>query len=301
MDEYLGRLKLKSKDSPCTVAKKNHDDKNFRGTKHSNKTHRSTTDSDSRLFRKSAGQETTLSYVANDLIDTKGRVILDTLVTQPGISTECDAALEMIDQVRENGLITFLQTLTADKGYGTTDFITKLLERNITPHIPLLAKDKLEAEPLWKTNTYIPDHLQKRIQKTKDVRTRNHVRELAQTPDYKLSQKLRIRVEHIFAEAKICHGLGRAKCRGLQKMQQQACMTATVQNIKRLVGHMRRKFRNAGVNALPKTSLNVLLRVFTIEFRIYIKSLTDILFHRANLDCFIYYNALYCVTLAPDF
>ncbi len=301
MDEYLGRLKLKAKDSPRTATEKNHDDKNFRGTKHSNKTHRSTTDSDARLFRKSLGQETTLSYVANDLIDTKSRVILATTVTQPGISTECDAALEMLDVVKENGLIKRLQTLTADKGYGTSSFITELLNRNILPHIPLLAKDKYEAEPSWKTNTYIPDHLQKRVKKTKEVKARNHARELAQTSDYKLSQKLRKRVEHIFAEAKICHGLGRAKCRGLHKMKQQACMTATVQNIKRLVGHMQRKFRQSAVNVLPKPSACAFLPTFMAEFRKHSKTLSDFFLRRLNTECFLNYIALNRVPLSPDF
>lgn len=147
-----------------------------------------------------------------------------------------------------------IRTITADKGYGTTGFLTELIDRGITPHIPLLAKDNHEAEPLWKTNTYIPQRLQKRLQKSKEIATRNHARKLAQTPEYKLSQKLRKRVEHIFAEAKNWHGLERARCRGIRAMQQQACMTATVQNIKRLVGHLRRKFRNTG-GAICKTAV----------------------------------------------
>lgn len=247
VDEYLGRLKLKGDDKPHNNSGSYPDGKNFRGTKLSNATHRSTTDPDARLYRKSPGQETSLSYVGNDLIDTKSRVILATTVTQPGLATECDAALDMLDSLAETTLLKNIQTLSADTGYGSTGFITELIDRGITPHIPLLAGDDLEPEPSWKTKTYIPEHRQKRLQKFKEINARNHARELARTPEYKLSQKLRIRVEHIFAEAKVCHGLGRARCRGLLAMKQQACMTATVQNIKRLVGFMHRKFKNAGV------------------------------------------------------
>ena len=48
-------------------------------------------------------------------------------------------------------------------------------------------------------------------------------------------------------------------------MQQQLDMTATVQNIKRLVGHMRRKYKNADVVALnssPKSSFRILYDSF---------------------------------------
>ena len=249
LDDYLDRLKLKDNENPNNNKDSGPDDKNFRGTKLSNRTHRSTTDPDARLYRKSAGQESSLSYVVNDLIDTKSRVILATTVTQPGITTERDAALKMLDTLEKNSLIKHIQTLTADKGYGATEFITELIDRRITPHIPLLAKDKHEAEPSWKTKTYIQQRLQKRLQKAKKIATRNHVRNLTKTPEYKLSQKLRKRVEHIFAEAKNWHGLERARCRGIRAMQQQACLTATVQNIKRLVGHLRRKFRNTAVAA----------------------------------------------------
>ena len=105
LDDYLGRLKLKEDDNPCNNKASYPGDKNFRGTKLSNKTHRSTTDPDARLYRKSAGQETTLSYVVNNLIDTKSRVILATTVTQPGIATEREAALEMLDTLEKKRIV----------------------------------------------------------------------------------------------------------------------------------------------------------------------------------------------------
>jgi len=301
VDEYLDRLKLKCDDSSCTTAGKHPDDKNFRGTKLSNSTHRSTSDPDARLYRKSPGQESSLSYVANDLIDTKSRVILATTVTQPGIATERDAALDMLDTLAETSLSKNIHTLTADTGYGTTEFITELIDRGITPHIPLLAGSEHEPKPSWKTKTYIPERLQKRIKKAKEINARNYARKCAETSEYKLSQKLRKRVEHIFAEAKGCHGLGRARCRGLRNMQQQACMTATVQNIKRLVGHMRRKFRNAGINVLKMPSLSRLLLVIMTNLRKYSNTLPHNLIRRGNsivlLNC-IFVNG---VPLSPLF
>ena len=255
VDEYLNQLKLTSNDKPRANSGSTPDDKNFRGTKLYNQTHRSSTDPDARLYKKSPGQETSLSYVGNNLIDTKSRVILATKVSQPGITTESDAALDMLDSLMKNDRFKNIQTLAADTGYGSTAFITDLIDRGVIPHIPLLAKDDLEPVPTWKIKTYRYEKYMKRLQKVKEANARNYIREITKTPEYKLSQKLRIRVEHIFAEAKVCHGLGRARCRGLRAMQQQACMTATVQNIKRLVGHMGRKFKNVAVATLKTGAL----------------------------------------------
>lgn len=44
------------------------------------------------------------------------------------------------------------------------------------------------------------------------------------------------KAEGLMYGAKHCHGLKCAKCRSLNKVQIQAWMTASVQNIKRLVG-----------------------------------------------------------------
>jgi len=247
LDEYLNRLRLKPRSKSDTEDDTHPDDKNFRNETFSNETHRSTTDPDARLYKKSHGQEASLSYIGNNLIDTKSRVILATKVTQPGISTESDAALEMLDSLAASGLSKNIQTLATDKGYGSTEFITDLIDRGIAPHIPLLAVSANEPVPTWKTKTYIPERQLKRDKKVKQVLARNYVRQLTKTPEYKLSQKLRKRVEHLFAEAKICHGLGRARFRGLNAMQQQLTMTAFVQNIKRLVRFMHRKYTQAAV------------------------------------------------------
>jgi len=288
LDTYLKQLKLKG-DGPRRATPPEHpDDKDFRGEKLSNSTHRSTTDPDARLYRKSSGQESSLSYVANDLIDTKSRVILATTITQPGITTERDAALAMLDSLTETALSKNIQTLTADTGYGTTEFITELIDRGITPHIPLLADQENDSEPTWKTKTYLPDRYQKRMQKIKEVNARNYVRNLSLTPNYKLSQKLRKRIEHIFAEAKCCHGLGRARCRGLQAMKQQAYMTATIQNIKRLVSYMNRKLKNTGVLTLDSKIIHSICVKYNRLCILYKLSYHSILY------CKIFYSKCLC-------
>lgn len=248
VDEYLGRLELTADTAPSHTDDGHPEDKDFRGEKLSNETHRSTTDPDARLYRKSPGQEAALSYIGNYLIDTKSRVILATNVAQPGISTETDAAIGMLDSLVHTGLIHCVKTLATDAGYGSTSFITECIDRGIVPHIPLLAKNEYEPEPSWKTKTYNPDRLRKRQRKIKEVHARNLARTIARSAEYRLSQKLRKRIEHLFAEAKTWHGLNRARCRGLRAVHQQLDMTAVVQNIKRLVGFMRRTQKNVGVS-----------------------------------------------------
>jgi len=267
VEEYLQRLNLNTAPEQNFDNDNQSGDKDFRGDQLSNQTHCSTTDPDARLYKKAKGQSASLSYVGNDLIDTKSRVILATDVTQPGVTTEIDGAHNMLDSLDIMGILPMVKTLAADKGFGTTEFITDLINQGIVPHIPLLAKSDVEPEPIWKTKTNIPERQAKRDEKVNQVRARNQVRQLAQTNDYKCSQNQRKRIEHIFAEAKVCHGLGRARCRGLSAMREQLSMTAAVQNMKRLVSFLRRTQKAIGsacVTALsgPYQTLRFLLALF---------------------------------------
>jgi hypothetical protein len=262
VDEYLNRLCLKRRQSSTNDASDHPEDKNFRGKRLSNDTHRSTTDPDARLYRKAKGQEAALSYIGNNLNEKKSRVILATKVIQPGVATESDAALAMLDTIADSGMPLSIETVSADKGYGSTSFISALLDRGITPHAPLLADPACEPVPSWRRKTTSPDIYRNRLQKIKDVQTRNHARDSAKTQEYKLSQKLRKRVEHVFAEAKQWHGLDRARCRGLASMQQQAFLTATVQNIKRLVSHYRRKTAKACVSTQKNAAFRCICHMF---------------------------------------
>lgn len=65
---------------------------------------------------------------------------------------------------------------------------------------------------------------------------------------------LRTRCEHVFAEGKECHGLDRARSRGLYAMEEQALLTAVVQNLKRLC-RFRKKRGGTGSLACAKPEL----------------------------------------------
>src|SRR5690606_27182228 len=56
---------------------------------------------------------------------------------------------------------------------------------------------------------------------------------------------------HPFAFGRVAHGLGRARSRGLDCMQEQALLTAIVQNLKKLC-RFKKKRPQTGISACPK-------------------------------------------------
>ena len=57
------------------------DGTDFRGQSRSNKTHESTTDPDARLYKKSYGKESKLSYLGHALVENRNGLIAAAMVT----------------------------------------------------------------------------------------------------------------------------------------------------------------------------------------------------------------------------
>lgn len=228
-------------------------DPNFRGERFSNRTHRSVTDPDARLYRKGASQEAKLRYMVHNVVDLDSGVILATGATQAASWAERTAAEAMMPQVLSLLPPQCNRKVFADAGYQAGEFLAAMLALGLQPIVPMT---KLEPEPLpsWKRPPRDLDQARKRRQRLLLARARNTVR--AQLSERRLRQqyRARMRVEHLFAEAKECHGLGRARYRGLQKVHWQALWTAIVQNLKRLatfVGGRRQTPRAAALSAPP--------------------------------------------------
>lgn len=105
---------------------------NFRGEKRSNRTHRSVTDPDARLARKSRQTGAILAYQASVLTENRHGLIVQTDVRAPEYHAERDAALEMLTLLEPRRR---RRTLGADKGYDTDDFITGVRTLGFTPHV----------------------------------------------------------------------------------------------------------------------------------------------------------------------
>ena len=204
-------------------------DPEWHGEHFSNATHRSTTDPEARLYRKSDGQETKLRYLGHYLADVRCGVIYGAVATQATGTAEREAALALLD-----GLAAPPSELAADLGYRDGDFLAAVLARGVQPLVPL-QDEPLEAEPHWQRGTANPEWQAKRAAKAAAARARNATRRAARGWRGAVAQRQRTRLEHLFAEGKEHHGLGRAQGRGLVRVDQQVKLTASIQNLKRWV------------------------------------------------------------------
>src|SRR3974390_2513933 len=164
------------------------DGENFHDQKRSNKTHESTTDSDARLYKKSYGKESKLSYLGHALVENRNGLIAAAMVTHADGYAERDAALLMLTAKQQDRARRI--TVGADKAYDTEDFVRTVRELNVTPNIT--RKHKNRSSNL-------------------DRRTTRH-------RGYAISQSRRWLVEKGFGWLKQIGPLRQGKLRGLAKV-----------------------------------------------------------------------------------
>jgi len=257
-----------------------------KGKKISNKTHRSGTDPDARLARKSFQAATNLQHAATYVMDNRSRIILGADVGGPDLRTDAQTAIQQIRRIKWQYRIR-PESLGADKGYATGEFIHNVINEQIQPHIPIFdyqrhnhtgiyprqmfAYDKTrdimicpEGKELryWGIQKRCRQHVYrastgdcsvcgKKEQCTKD-KARSvgyHIREtsiekarqLNRTKEYRISQRMRKKIEELFGEAKDFMGMRQAKFRRRCFVREQVLMTAAAQNIKRMVKMLLRK------------------------------------------------------------
>jgi transposase len=159
----------------------------FRGKGRKNDTHESTTDPDARLYRKGDGQESKLSYLGHVVMENRHGLVVGCDVTHADGYGERDAGRELMGRIVRRPRV----TLGADKGYDTADFIAKMRELGVTPHV---------AQNTSRRKSAI------------DARTTRH-------PGYRLSQVLRKTVEHPFGWYKAAAGMWQVKVRGKARVR----------------------------------------------------------------------------------
>ncbi|WP_218096401.1 transposase, partial [Paenibacillus solanacearum] len=190
----------------------------FRGKSFSNQTHRSTSDPDSRLYKKSAGQEAYPRYLVHDLIDVRSGVVLDRRASQASGKAEREVSLQQLAGMRFRHPALCIQTLSADKAYGTPEYLSGLKRLGILSLVSL-RNLTLEKTPVYKRKTNDAAKQAKRIAKGEQIRILNEAKRIQLHGAFRGVQKMRARCEHVFAEAKNIHGMDRAKSRGLGRMQ----------------------------------------------------------------------------------
>mgnify|MGYP001828432799 CR=1 FL=1 len=177
---------------------------NFHGQRRRNDTHESSTDPDSRLYRKGKGKEAKLSYMGHLLTENRNGLIVGAALTEAGTSQEWPAAVEMLSRqsIRPG------QTVGADKGYDVGPFVEPCREMAITPHVAAKTKGS-------------------RI----DAPTTRH-------EGYEISQRKRKRVEQPFGWMKTYGLMHKLRHRGRDTVDWLFRLTATAYNITRLKGLM---------------------------------------------------------------
>ena len=103
---------------------------NFHGERRSNQTHQSTTDPDSRLFKKATGHEAKLAYLGEVLMENRSGLVVDACVVPATGTGEREAATSLVASLPQRRV-----TIGGDKGYDTRGFVETLRQLDATPHI----------------------------------------------------------------------------------------------------------------------------------------------------------------------
>jgi transposase len=171
----------------------------FHDEQRTNDSHASTTDPEARLAKKGKGKEAKLCFSGHILMENRNGLAVDVQVTKATGTAERDAALEMLDKIPGKRRI----TLGADKGYDTRDFVTACRDMKVTPHVA------------------------RRQYTIVDQRTTRH-------EGYKVSQRIRKRVEEIFGWIKTVGGGRKLRYKGVARNQIWAEMAAAAYNLVRM-------------------------------------------------------------------
>jgi hypothetical protein len=174
----------------------------FRGEKRSNATHASSTDPDVRLFKNARGQAAKLCHMGHVLMENRNGLVVDAMLTHATGTAEREAALAMLARMAGRHRI----TLGADKAYDTAGFIAALRGIVVTPHVAQNSNGRRSAI---------------------DGRTTRHA-------GYKVSIRIRKKIEEIFGWAKTSGGLRKTRHRGGARVGWNFTLTAAAYNLVRL-------------------------------------------------------------------
>ncbi len=225
------------------------------------------------------GMNPFFAYDANYLIDNKAGIIIDAEGTRANRTVEITVTQTMLDRV-ERRFDLRPQRLAGDTAYGAVRLLKWLVDRNITPHVPVWDKS---ARPdgtfsradfvfdqerniytcpggaeLTSTGNIDQGHIVyyraskndcsicslkpkcttavvRKVTRDLDEDVRDRVRALANTEAFQQSRRERKKVEMRFAHMKRILKLDRLRLRGLNGARDEVLLTATAQNLRRLV------------------------------------------------------------------
>jgi DDE family transposase len=189
--------------------------------KHGGGTHKSKTDAEARLYKKSSAGEARPSYLGHLVMENRNRRIGQPCVTLAGRREESEAALAMLQKVvakgkaKRGGSPPQEITVGADKAYQVKGCIEGLRQLGVVPHVAEYAR----SVPQW------PNCL--------TASARNHF-------GFAISQANRKRVEKSFGWIKVIAGLRKTKFRGRRRVEWMFSLAATALNLMRMAKLMPR-------------------------------------------------------------
>jgi len=210
---------------PPSSGSRSNPEVDFKGKKRSNETHVSTSDPDAKLYAKSNKAESVPAYLGHVLMDNRGKLAVDTQVTQATGTAEREAALRMLGALPGETR----KTVGADKNYDHAAFVDGCREINVTPHVAQNAYEyDTKTGKRAKRNSCI------------DGRTTRH-------PGYRLSQVTRKLIETLFGDGKQHGGtIRQVKVRGLKKVRDVFTLAMLAVNLRRLPALMAAQAAMAG-------------------------------------------------------
>lgn len=175
----------------------------WHGKKRSNDTHASTTDPESRLYRKSHNTAAMLCYSGHLLMENRNALIVDAELAFADGYAERATAIDMLARLPASAR---RRTVAGDKGYDTRGFVAQARDLGFTPHVA-------------QNNT--------RQRSAIDGRTTRH-------PGHEISMRIRKRIEEPFGWMKTVGGSRKLRYIGRERNRAWFKINAAVYNLIRI-------------------------------------------------------------------
>jgi transposase len=187
------------------------DGSDFHGQQRKNETHASSTDPESRLYRKASGREARLSYMGHVTMENRHGLAVAGEVTEANGTAERRSSEGMLKRLKKR-LGRRRITAGEDKAYDTADHVAALREAGVTPHV---ARNNAAT----KTG--------KRRRSAIDGRTTRH-------RGYGMSQSRRAMIECIFGWGKQHGTMRKTKHRGIARVSADFMLNLIAYNLIRI-------------------------------------------------------------------
>jgi transposase len=203
IEAWASMKSFRPKDEPPQGPGEGNPWQDFHGEKRSNATHQSTTDPEAKLLRKGAGKEAKLCFTGHAVMENRnGLCVLFEVTPSVGV-TESQTALSQVVELQDREFDP--QTVGADKGYHSAEFVQGCREAGVAPHVAEVKDRKVEGF---------------------DQRTKKS--------GYEKSQRIRKRIEEIFGWMKTVGGLRKTRYRGVERTNACGQIVAASYNLLRL-------------------------------------------------------------------